>query len=302
MSKFKKLKQNNITFDEHLLMENKFGWKREEVRLKVTREPIMTGGSKKIGAIDSKLRKLLQKAYNFTKIKRPQDFNGEKLSVKKISLGDKGFLEITTRRTDYFTLWGIPGALPILMNKTNKEFISSKETDLPCGLYTANMVLTSDCKVIMSVISGSAGFGAGRLSFGFEEQMEVGDSSPFETVIRGFKEELGVKSSEKDIRILGFGKSLDIAYVAIYCVVHTPLTSKEIIDKKESAIDKNESTYTVVVPLKEVDSLCEKTVTFKKLGKYLSGYKVDEKQSFRHHRANLIRWDLTRKYLRIIKA
>lgn len=285
---------------EHLLLENTRGWKSEDIKLTIITSSKITGDLQQSSSIEPRLRKPLEASYQFTKLKRPGDFNGLKVSVQKISKA-RVRVHILAGVTDYFTLWGIPYAAPALLKKSNKELISSGETKLPCGFYTANLVVTSDDKVVMGIISKGAGFGAGRLSFGFEEQMEIDDANLVQTAVRGFKEEIGADILKDDIRILGFGKSLDIAYVAAYCLVKTKLASGEIIERKKIALDKDESALTLAVPLEEIEALCKPRILLKAIKKY-SPFKSDlpgDGNSFLlHHRANWLRWVLLKRHLK----
>ena len=286
---------------EYLLYANTKGWRDKDIKISISKDSKITEDLKQARRARTKVKKQLEKAFQFTKEKRPNDFNGLKVSIQKISTNKNGNVNISARVTDYFTLWGIPGATPDLLKKSNREFISAKTSKIPCGLYTANIVITSDEKTIMAVISQSGGFGAGRLSFGFEEQMEIDDVSLVQTVVRGFKEEIGSNISKKNVRILGFGKSLDIAYIAAYCVVKTELTSREVLKNKEAAADKNEASTTLVVPIHEIGNLCREKVPFKTIRKYaIDKGKLGKGDGFLlHHRANWLRWILLKDYLEI---
>lgn len=272
---------------EKLILVNTKGWKKDDINLKVSTETLLSGET----------HAELKKAYELTKIKRTSDFNGKKVSVKKLVKHKNNKLIIEAVATDYFTLWGISEALPDILKKSNNEFIASNKTHLPCGLYIASMVLSSDDKFIMSVISNNSGFGAGRISYGFEEQSELGDQNPSVTAIRGFEEEIGGVITSDQVSVLGFGKSLDIAYLASYCLIKTDLTSKEIVEKKSKAKDQNESSFTLVVPIREVDNLCTSEVSSSKVNKYVVGTKRIGTNNLLHHRANINRWKLVKKYL-----
>lgn len=284
---------------EKLIVKNLKGWANDEIMLILTEDPKITGDPSGV-SLKGELQKKLTNAYELTKSKRPNDFNGEKVSVKCISINDKGQIEIIAKRTDYFTLWGIPNAAPDVLEKSNHELIYSQKTELPCGLYTANIVITLDKMVIMNVISAGGGFGAGRLSFGFEEQTEVEDNNPIETSVRGMKEEIGIDVSEDKVRLLGLGKSLDIAYVAAYCIINTGMSSKDLIRAKNKAIDQQESAHTLIVPISEVDKLVRSEVPSSEIEKYLIGGKIKGVDNLLHHRANFLRWELVKKHLELL--
>ncbi len=284
--------------NEHILIKNLKGWSKNDITLFITDEPKLSGDPKEVGKLNSDMEKKLRASYETTKEKRPTDFNGDKVSVKKITRS-QGKLKIVARKTDYFTLWGLPHAAPELLKKSNEDFIESKGSDMPCGLYAACMVITSDNKVIMGISSPSHGFGAGRLSFGFEEQSETSDNNLIETAVRGLKEEFGIDITDEDVKVLGMGKSLNIAYLSAYCILKVDLTAQEIATLRKKAIDKNEQSCLLAVPLDEVETLLSENVQVEDAKKYLIQGNLEGHMSLVQHIANIPRWKLIKKYLEL---
>lgn len=285
---------------EHILLTNPKGWRSSDFTIQVKSAPALTGDPKK-NSLDLKTKKQLKKAFLLTKEKRPNDFNGSKLSVQKIEPTTKG-VKIITRKTDYFTIWGLPQGAPKLFEQSNKDFINSNESSLPAALYSACFVITKDNKALMGVSSPGHGFGSGRLSFGFEEQAEVYDKTPVDTAKRGLKEEFGINSLKKDIVVLGLGKSLTIAYLSVYCVIFVNKTAKEASGYREKAQDQDEHSGMLAVPLNKVSTMLRDEIPARIAQKYLVSGKLDTNTSLIQHIANQPRWKLTKKYLRVIKS
>lgn len=285
--------------DEYILTKNLNGWGKEDISTVITAEPKLTGDPDEVEKLDTDIKNELKAAFETTKQKRPNDFNGEKVSVKKIKRMD-GKVKIFARKTDYFTLWGFPHAAPELFEKLTAEFIESKNTNMPNGLYAACMVITSDDKVIMNIIS-QQGFSGGKISFGFEEQTEVDDLDPIETAVRGLKEEFGIDVSDEKVKVLGFGKAFNMAYTSAYCIIDTDLASNWVIEARANAVDKNEASCLLAVPFADVGRFCSDEVSYELARSYLIDGKVDERASFVKHVANIPRWDLVKRWLRLHK-
>jgi len=282
--------------NEKIVTKNISGWKENDISIFISDDPKLTGNPEIKGISDLKLNLILRQAYELTKEKRPTDFNGDKLSVMKIKRAD-GKVRIITRLTDYFTLWGFPHVAPELFQKTNMDFVKTRESKIPSGLYAACLIVTADKKVLLNVISQSGGLNQGRLSFGFEEQSEPEDPNPVVTASRGFEEEYGAKVSNDRITVLGFGRAFNTAYVSAYCLIEVGLTVTEILKARENAEDKKESSCTLAVPLTEMDQLCLDETPYGPLKSYIVYGKLSESAIYVKHVANIPRWTLTKKHL-----
>lgn len=293
-----KMSINNVDkMDECIVIENSVGWKKRDVSISITNEPKITGDQTQVNRANISFNKELEAAFNVTKQKRPNDFNGEKVSVKKIEISN-GKIRILSRLTDYFTIWGFPLAAPELFQKSNNDFVKLMEIDTPCGLYAANIIVSADNKLIMNIISQQGGFNRGKISFGYEEQTEPEDISPIDTAVRGLKEEYGLVILSEKVRVLGFGKPFNMAFVSAYCVVIVDLISTDIIKARDKAIDKNESSCMLAVPFSDVDKLCLDEVPYELLEKYLISGFTDKKSFYVKHVANIPRWRLVKEYLK----
>jgi len=282
---------------EHILLRNLKGWSKSDISVVISNEPKLTGNPDNVGEVKSGIAYQLRASYEMTREKRKTDFNGDKISVKKIEVsGSK--LKIFARKTDYFTLWGLPYASIGLLEKSNEDFIANDKSDIPCGLYSACMFVTSDGKVVMGVSSSSHGFGSGRLSFGYEEQAEIEDSTPVETAVRGLREEYGVVVSGTCVKVFGMCKSLSIAYMSAVCAFKVDLIAEEIVSLRERAEDRDEKSCLLAVPIEDVCELCKDELTSKMVKKYVVDGKINKEVPLVHHIANASRWELTKEYLR----
>ena len=291
---------NEQLLDERIILKNSSGWKKEQVRIQIASLPVLTGDPSVVDESGSDIKHELRAAYQKTRESRPNDFNGPKVSVTSIE-EETDRVVVYARPTDYFTIWGFPHVAHNLFQQSNASFVESHSIDTPCGLYSAVLVLTSDKKVVMNVISPKGGFNAGKLSFGFEEQTEPSDLSPVDTAVRGLSEEYGIDVPTDSTRVLGFGKPFNMAFVSAYCVIDTGMTVDEVVASRINAPDKNESACTLAVPYSDVDSLCLDEVPYALVEKYLVDGHLESTSTFVKHVANIPRWQLLQEFLQLQK-
>ncbi|MBI2595586.1 hypothetical protein HYW46_02520 [Candidatus Daviesbacteria bacterium] len=241
------------------------GWKRQETRFSIDRTVLITGNpSPEIThQTPAELIQPLRAAWLTTKDKRPNDFNGPKVAVRRLAVVD-GILQTDAVETDYFTLWGLPQAeesKSYFMEHEqqvviNRSFFPNAlyETNIPWGICTHNTLLDANGDILFVIRSMSQGFNQGRVSVTEEEQMEPDDSSPFFASHRSFTEELGLFVPERRISLVGVAVEKGAAYPAYHYIAETDTLAKNIVDSWRQARDYNEHTALFVVPMTQIDN------------------------------------------------
>lgn len=165
------------------IIANPHGWNRNEVIFSVDKGINLSGNPENLVNLSEDLRGPLGNAWKRTEAERAPkgDFNAPKVSLKSLGL-EGNSLKANIGETDYFTLWGIPGAAPELQQKFLMEMSSTQATEVPSGISTHNILLCED-GLVMVVRSRSQGFSAGHVSLSFEEQVEPADETPFNTCL-----------------------------------------------------------------------------------------------------------------------
>lgn len=242
------------------------GWKPEEI--KYTLNPAYIGGDrnpKLVNITPAFLKEPLEAAWLETREKRPNDFNGLKVAVQRLTVID-GILTSHAYVTDYFTVWGLPKAEASkdLFAELEKNIVVNRidspnaryetERPIPWAVCSHNVLLDSNGRILMMVRSMSQGFNAGRVSVTEEKQMEPTlDYSPFSASFRSFHEELGVIVLPQRIRLLGVALERGAAYPAYCFVAETTELAQNIVKKWRQARDYSENTALFVVEMTEVD-------------------------------------------------
>lgn len=244
------------------------GWKAEDIWYSIDRSILITGNPdpRIVHQTPLELIQPLRAAWLTTQERRPNDFNGPKVAVRRLAVRD-GILEIDAVGTDYFTLWGLPQAdasKPLFAEHERQVVIKNKardyasyETDLPWGICSHNTVIDSNGDVLLMVRSMDQGFNAGRVSATEEEQMEPDDSTPFFASSRSFTEELDLLVPEQRISLLGVAMEKGAAYPAFGFIAETDVLAKDIVDSWRTARDYNENTALFVVSMTKIDKWME---------------------------------------------
>lgn len=284
------------------------GWKKEETRFTIDRSVLITGNPDPgiVHQTPSELIQPLRAAWLATKERRPNDFNGPKVAVRRLAVID-GILETDAVRTDYFTLWGLPQAdesKPLFV-ELEREVITNKavlpnalyETDKPWGLCSHNTLIDSNGDLLFMIRSMSQGFNQGRVSVTEEEQMEPEDPSPYFASSRSFVEELSLEVPEERIFLLGVAFEKGAAYPAYGYLAETDVLAKDLPDKWRRARDYNENTALFVVPMAQVDKWVSSDEITSDIWQrnFLAG-KIAPDAKLRLHNTSAWRLDLARKF------
>ncbi|MDO8638379.1 MAG: hypothetical protein Q7R43_02300 [Candidatus Daviesbacteria bacterium] len=240
------------------------GWKAEDIWYSIDHSILITGNPDPRIAHQTppELIQPLRAAWLTTQERRPNDFNGPKVAVRRLAVRD-GILEIDAVGTDYFTLWGLPQAdvsKPLFAEHERQVVIKNKardyasyETDLPWGICSHNVLLDPNGDVFLMVRSMDQGFNAGRISATQEEQMEPEDGSPFSTSQRSFSEELHLWVPERRISLAGVAMEKGAAYPAFGFIAETDVLPKNMLKRWRKARDYNENTALFAVPMTQID-------------------------------------------------
>lgn len=240
------------------------GWKKEETRSNIDRTVLITGnpGPGIIHQTPPELIKPLRSAWLTTKKRRPNDFNGPKVAVRRLAVID-GILQTDAVETDYFTLWGLPQAedsKPLFAEHERQVVINRAdspnalyETNIPWGVCSHNTLLDGNGDILFMIRSMSQGFNQGRVSVTEEEQMEPDDATPFFASHRSFTEELDLLVPEQRISLLGVAMEKGAAYPAYAFIAETDVLVRNIVDSWRRARDYNENTALFVVPMTQID-------------------------------------------------
>lgn len=240
------------------------GWKREQTRFHLDNTILITGNPDPeiVHQTPPELIEPLRAAWLATKDRRPNDFNGSKVAVRRLALID-GILQTDAVITDYFTLWGLPQtdrSKPLFAEHEKQVVVNRAdsqnalyETTIPWGVCSHNILLDKNGDILFMIRSMSQGFNQGRVSVTEEEQMEPDDSTPFFASHRSFTEELDLLVPEQRISLLGVALEKGAAYPAYAFVAETDVLVRNIVASWRRARDYNENTALFVVPMTQID-------------------------------------------------
>ncbi len=193
------------------------------------------------------------------------DFNGPKVTLSSIGL-ERGVLQVTIGLTDYFTLWGLPGASPELHAQAKEELLTKGSTDIPLGISNHPTVLVQnpsdndDVKLLARLSSRGGGFSAGRVALTFEEQQEPTDLGIHAAIHRGLREEIGEAGASvqpDNIKVLSFGLENAAAYIAVSSVTAVTATEDEVRQSIQKAPDHKETSAFFLIPVADLDRIAE---------------------------------------------
>lgn len=284
------------------------GWKKEETRFTIDRSVLITGNPDPgiVHQTPSELIQPLRAAWLTTKEKRPNDFNGPKVAVRRLAVVD-GVLETDAVRTDYFTLWGLPQAedsKPLFAEHERLVVVNRAdspnalyETNIPWGICSHNTLLDRNGDILFMIRSMSQGFNQGRVSVTEEEQMEPDDSTPFFASYRSFTEELDLLVPEQRISLLGVALEKGAAYPAYAFVGESAVLARDIVDSWRRARDYNENTALFVVPMTQIDRWMSTDAVTSEVwqANFLAG-NIAPDAKLRLHNTSAWRLDLARKF------
>lgn len=255
------------------LLANPKGWVTSDVKMRYNPNPVFTPQS------EEELEEARQRTI---KIRVPMgDTNGDKAAVRQLLLrGDR--LRADIDRTEYFILWGIPGALPDLHNRALYELKPGKKTYtpiVPMGISTHNIVLldpdgtglSNNMSVAMIVNDSRHGFAPGRLSVSYEGQMDPtrdridGIPSTYATVLRTVQEEFGIGLDQSkvrvnlgDIRLVAVCAEKGSAYTSWCHIISIQgVTAEHLIESFQMAPRRRDADALLVVPVGEIDQFAQ---------------------------------------------
>lgn len=244
-----------VTGISHELFRCPEGLGPEHVRFHLDTETQLSGSPDLVYLAPPEFRSALTEAYQRTKdIREPKgDFNGPKVSLNRLLVENKQ-LVVDSSLTDYFTLWGLPGVSPELHERYLKELNGNRETMVPNGIGTHDIVITSDDAILM-VRSRAQGFHAGRISLSFEEQMDAEtDPDIHSAAQRGIQEELAIEVPANKIKLLGAAAEAGLNYTNFCFVTRVDKTREELIELWKRAPDHNEASALFAVQLEDLTS------------------------------------------------
>lgn len=227
------------------------GWRMDDVHFNLVWEQSVADD----GGLSSELNldelKQLGESVTYTSEKRPHDFNGPIVSVRRIYSEGLG-LGVDVGMTNYFTLWGMPVKAPQLLSRKLKSLSEGGESKIPYGAYVASTVLLTgeeEPKLVTVVQTLSHGFYPGKISL-VEEQMVPSDGNTFKTASRGVEEEVGIFCSPEGSLLLGIAAQKSIAYVGFDHLIKVPVTEEEFRDCLwPNRTDKTEGKAPLCFPL-----------------------------------------------------
>lgn len=308
------------------------GWKPEETRY-ILNPSVYISGNPDLSISNqtpNDLIKPLRAAWLTTQDKRPNDFNGLKVGVQRLTVMDDGILQTDGVITDYFTAWGLPKSTDskdlyaeherqVVTNRAvelnvvgkvlsnvlrrfglrNAEAIAIYETKIPWAVCSHNVLLDKNGDLLMMVRSMAQGFNAGRVSVTEEEQMEPAqDYSPFAASYRSFHEELNLIVPPQSLRLLGVALEKGAAYPAFAFVAEANKVASNIVDQWRKARDYNENTALFAVGMTEVDRWLEsEEITPDVWHKDLLAGNISPDAKLKFHATSPWRIGLIRKYI-----
>lgn len=246
------------------LVANPKGWRQKETRYWLN--PLFITGNPD-PSIDhhtqDNLIEPLKVAWLTTKEKRPTDFNGLKVAVRRLSVSD-GILYTNGVKTDYNTVWGLPqaDASKDLYAEHEKQVVVNRttapnaiyETRIPWALCSHNILIDPNGFILMMTRSWDVGFHTGKISATQERQMDPTiDFTPFAVSERSFREELNLTIPTRNIRLLGVALEKGAAYAAYCFVAETREYAKGIADKWRHAKGSKENTALLAVEMSDID-------------------------------------------------
>lgn len=233
------------------------GLSREQVEFWHDDPKVISGSPELVQQASEWMRGELTKAFRQTESRQgPNVWNAPKVTVRRIAATPFG-LGVELGISDYFTIRGIDQAAPALHIRGREEITRLRQTEVPMGISTHNIVLLQEAifdryqtSVIISLRAQGQDFHPGRYSLLYEEQMEPKDASSFDTVHRGLKEEFGLEPQVDTTKLLAIGAEKPFAYT---CWVHvTEVVTADLdtlVAAWKDAADHKDNSALLVVPV-----------------------------------------------------
>jgi hypothetical protein len=247
------------------------------------------------------------------------DTNGDKAAVKSLTVTKEG-LDVELSPTEYFILWGIPGAAAESHQQALRELAEKQATEIPMGVSTHNLVIVSDpitkeISIAMVLNDSRHGFAPGRISPSFEGQMDPtidldpqGIPSTFTTVRRTLKEEYGfdlpnspVTVDHSKTRLAAVCAEKGSAYTSWCHLIFVEASSKDIIDSYIKAPRRKDADALLIVPLAKIAEINRPEITDEELRTYQVAGTLEEDTIFKFHPTAIWRFDVLKDYFAQIK-
>lgn len=232
------------------------------------------------------------------------DFNAPKAAVRRLLVrGDN--LYVDTYLTEYFVLWGIPGAAPNLHHQALDDLQQKRETEIPIGISTHNIVLiTPDeiksadkISVAMIINDPRHGFAPGRLSVSYEGQMDPtkdidrnGVPSTHQTVLRTLQEEFGIgldqsnlKISLDDIQLIAVCAEKGSAYTSWCHVAWVRANIPDFVASYNIAPRRKSADALLAVPLSRIEAFAQDVINPEDYKPYLIASSLTEEPTLKPH-------------------
>lgn len=278
-----------------VLVSNLKGWSEEQINYRLDDKlPYLTGNPERNSQTPDRLRAVLTESFEHTKATRPNDWNKarDKAWLRRVISTDPE-LVIEAGFTDYFTLWGMRDKAVEIRARAVEELSTSRGTEIPFGLYTANVILTSDGYIPMAVRAMSQGFAPGSLSISFEEQLDsFRDSSPHNTVHNGLMDEFGLFVPKGSMKLLGVCAEKTIAYIGLAFLARTDKTATEVLENWRDAPDWKEASSILIVPVDKIDNFRQDRIPPEIWVPYLEAGSPSKELTLNLHPTSLWRADL----------
>lgn len=292
------------------LVANPKGWDHRNVSINHDSDP----------SFSSEMQDVLDLARQRTEVVRKGfgDFNAPKAAVRRLS-AEAGGLVVDTYATEYFVLWGLPGAVPDLHNQALNDLYQKKATEIPMGISTHNIVLitpdgtkSADKTYAAMIINDPRhGFAPGRLSVSYEGQMDPtqdidpnGIPSTFSTVLRTMREEFGIgldqsriKIGLDDIRLVAVCVEKGSAYTSWCHVVWVQANQEEFIASYNLAPRRKSADALLMVPLSRVDVFTQDEIRPEDYRPFVIASSLEGETTLKPHPTVLWRADALKDYL-----
>jgi len=275
------------------LVQNIKGWTSKDVIINQIPRPSFT--PEILTALDAAAQRTQELRSPFG------DTNDPKASVRRLLIQGNELL-VDFSQTEYFELWGLPGAASELHRQALNELNQNKATDIPMGVSTHNIVLispkgklpTDETSVVMIINERNHGFAPGRLSISYEGQTDPtrdtdpnGVPSTHITVLRTLEEELGIGLDQSNIetslgaiRLIAICAEKGSAYTSWCHVVWVQATLADLVTSYKVAPRHRDTAALLAVPLNKIAAFTQDKISIKDYEPYIIANSLTKKPDF----------------------
>lgn len=278
------------------LVTNPNGWSVNQVQISHDPNPVFT--KRQLIALKAAKQRTIQERTKFG------DFNAPKAAVRRLRTSGENLI-VETALTEYFVLWGLPGAQPELHYQALDDLKNRHATDIPMGISTHNIVFLAEDRlkpsentsVIMIVNDPKHGFAPGRLSVSYEGQMDPtkdtdsnGIPSTHQTVLRTLKEEFGIGLDESkltvdpnEIRLIAVCAEKGSAYTSWCHAIWIQATVQDLVNSYQLAPRRKDADSLLSVPIQEIATYTQNQIKPQEYHPYVITGSVEENTILKPH-------------------